>query len=93
MHLKCAKRDVQSPVLQQQRRMAELVFFSQPLCEAEPPVLAEYVIALLKNEAPIPEMLISCERELIDFLQEHTKVLYPHHVPQNVAHKLRSEVE
>jgi RNA-binding protein 26 len=47
----------------------------QPLCEAEPPVLADYVIALLKNEAPIPEMHVTCERELLDFLQEHTKVI------------------
>jgi RNA-binding protein 26 len=47
----------------------------QPLCEAEPPVLADYVIALLKNEAPISEMHVTCERELLDFLQEHTKVV------------------
>lgn len=46
----------------------------QPLCEAEPAMLADYVISLLKNDHSRRELVALCERELIDFLEGNTKV-------------------
>jgi hypothetical protein len=51
-----------------------LVSKLQPLSEAEPAMLADYVIALLKNDASRDELYTMCERELSDFLEGNTKV-------------------
>jgi hypothetical protein len=39
-------------------------------CEAEPAVLAKYVLALLRNDKPEPELRALCEEQLEDFLGE-----------------------
>lgn len=59
----------EEPVLRQ-----HLMEKLEPLCEAEPAVLAEYVIALLKNDASMDELRANCVSELQDFLQENTEV-------------------
>ena len=45
----------------------------EPICEAEPTVLAKYVIALLRNDKPDDELKARCEEELEDFLKAHTQ--------------------
>ncbi|KAI9593446.1 hypothetical protein BDF19DRAFT_424356 [Syncephalis fuscata] len=44
----------------------------EPLCDAEPAVLADYVIALIKNGKPRDEMRVLCISQLEDFLSEYT---------------------
>ena len=42
-------------------------------CEAEPAVLAKYVLALLRNDKPEPELRALCEEQLEDFLGEWSR--------------------
>ncbi|KAI8914840.1 hypothetical protein DFJ77DRAFT_36632 [Powellomyces hirtus] len=44
-----------------------------PICDADPTVLADYVIALLKHEKSIPDLKVLCISQLDDFLKEETK--------------------
>ncbi|KAI8052230.1 hypothetical protein BDF22DRAFT_687200 [Syncephalis plumigaleata] len=44
----------------------------EPICDADPVVLADYVIALLKNDKPRDEMRELCVSQLEDFLSEYT---------------------
>ncbi|KAJ3033657.1 RNA-binding protein 27, partial [Rhizophlyctis rosea] len=44
----------------------------EPICEADPTVLADYVIALLKHEKPIDGLKALCMNQLEDFLKEAT---------------------
>ena len=53
---------------------ARLIDQLSPLSEAEPPVLAEYVIALLKNDVVLDDLKRTCLDQLFDFLQENTQV-------------------
>eukprot|EP00960_Hanusia_phi_P036594 752412-Hanusia_phi.AAC.5 len=52
---------------------ARLIDQLSPLSEAEPPVLAEYVIALLKNDTALDDLRKMCLDQLVDFLQENTE--------------------
>ncbi|KAJ3013196.1 RNA-binding protein 27, partial [Thoreauomyces humboldtii] len=45
----------------------------QSICEADPAVLADYVIALLKHEKSIPDLKALCISQLDDFLKEETQ--------------------
>mmetsp|Transcript_43746 Transcript_43746/g.138268 ORF Transcript_43746/g.138268 Transcript_43746/m.138268 type:complete len:98 (+) Transcript_43746:137-430(+) len=51
---------------------ARLIDQLSTLSEAEPPVLAEYVIALLKNDVALDDLKKTCNDELHDFLQDNT---------------------
>ncbi len=46
----------------------------QPVSLTDATILADYVIALLKNDGSREELTRLFERELKDFLQDHTKV-------------------
>ena len=48
-----------------------------PLCEADPELLADYVIALLKNDSSHEELAASLREALTDFLGENTEVSHP----------------
>lgn len=50
----------------------------EPICVAEPSVLAKYVIALLQNDKPREELQRLCEDELQDFLKEETPKFVEH---------------
>ncbi|KAG9104147.1 hypothetical protein FRC06_005039 [Ceratobasidium sp. 370] len=43
-----------------------------PICDAEPEVLSNYVLALLKHDAPEPELKKTFETQLFDFLDNET---------------------
>ncbi|XP_043706788.1 zinc finger CCCH domain-containing protein 27-like isoform X2 [Telopea speciosissima] len=45
----------------------------EPLTEADPVILAEYVVALLKKDKPIEELQKLCAENLVDFLGQDTK--------------------
>ena len=45
----------------------------EPLTMADPETLAEYVIALLKNDKDNDALVAFCIDQLMDFLKEHTK--------------------
>ena len=45
----------------------------QPLCEAEPEVLADYVIVLVEKDVPKEELRENCINELSAFLQDETQ--------------------
>jgi len=45
----------------------------EPISEAEPAVLAKYVIALLKKDLPNAELQLQCEKALADFLKGETR--------------------
>ncbi|KNC98627.1 uncharacterized protein SPPG_06309 [Spizellomyces punctatus DAOM BR117] len=45
----------------------------QPICDADPIVLADYVIALLKHDKPIADLKALCISQLDDFLKEATQ--------------------
>ncbi|CAE6429643.1 unnamed protein product [Rhizoctonia solani] len=44
----------------------------EPICDAEPEVLSNYVLALLKHEAPEPELKETFRKQLYDFLDNET---------------------
>ncbi|KAF8761130.1 PWI domain [Rhizoctonia solani] len=44
----------------------------EPICDAEPEVLSNYVLALLKHEAPEPELKETFRKQLHDFLDNET---------------------
>ncbi|KAG8741542.1 hypothetical protein FRC10_002719 [Ceratobasidium sp. 414] len=44
----------------------------EPICDAEPEVLSNYVLALLKHDAPEPELKKTFETKLYDFLDNET---------------------
>lgn len=41
-----------------------------PICDADPLVLAEYALALLKHDLPLEELREVCMNQLKDFLGE-----------------------
>ncbi|KAF9604416.1 hypothetical protein IFM89_006425 [Coptis chinensis] len=45
----------------------------QPLTEADPVILAEYVAALLKKDKPVKELQNLCSEKLVEFLGQGTK--------------------
>ncbi|KAJ3396377.1 hypothetical protein HDU92_003219 [Lobulomyces angularis] len=45
----------------------------EPICDADPSVLAEYAIALLRHEKSISELKILCLNQLEDFLKHETE--------------------
>ncbi|KAJ3044885.1 RNA-binding protein 27 [Rhizophlyctis rosea] len=45
----------------------------EPICEADPTVLADYVIALLRHDKSIPELKDLCRLQLEDFLKDATE--------------------
>ncbi|RUS27130.1 hypothetical protein BC938DRAFT_483672, partial [Jimgerdemannia flammicorona] len=45
----------------------------EPICEADPKVLAEYVLALLKHDKPNQDLRQLCTKELEDFLKDQTE--------------------
>jgi hypothetical protein len=50
-----------------------LTFFHTLRCEADPDVLAKYVLALLKHEANNLDLKSHCVAELRDFLRDYTE--------------------
>ena len=44
----------------------------EPLCDADPDVLADYVLALFKNDADDDELIKMLNEQLVDFLEGHT---------------------
>ena len=44
----------------------------EPLCDADPDVLADYVLALFKNDADDDELNKMLNEQLVDFLEGHT---------------------
>jgi RNA-binding protein 26 len=50
-----------------------LIKHLEPICAAEPEVLATYVVALLRNDKPRNELQDLCTDQLEDFLKEETK--------------------
>jgi hypothetical protein len=46
----------------------------QPLCEADPELLADYVIEILKNDSTHDELVSSVRDNLSDFLADNTEV-------------------
>src|SRR5690606_19697587 len=44
----------------------------EPICDADPEVLSEYVLALLKHDLPTDQLQEKCKIQLGDFLREHT---------------------
>ncbi|KAJ3173717.1 hypothetical protein HDU88_002806 [Geranomyces variabilis] len=44
-----------------------------PITDADPVVLADYVIALLKHDKPVPDLKILCSSQLDDFLKDETQ--------------------
>ena len=52
----------------------------EPLCDADPDVLADYVLALFKNDADDDELNKMLNEQLVDFLEGHTaaSVSYTH---------------
>lgn len=53
----------------------------EPICEAEPGTLADYVLSLLKNDVPRKKLAEMCEKELFDFLDHNTQALPPPNAP------------
>ena len=49
----------------------------EPICDAEPGTLADYVLSLLKNDMPRKELAEMCEKELADFLDHNTQASPP----------------
>ncbi|BGP19971.1 hypothetical protein JCM10213_006748 [Rhodosporidiobolus nylandii] len=49
-----------------------LIRHLEPICDADPPVLADYILALLKHDVPVPELRKLCVSQLEDFLDRHT---------------------
>jgi hypothetical protein len=45
----------------------------EPLTLADPATLAEYVLALLKNDKENEDLKVFCTEQLSDFLKENTK--------------------
>ncbi|WFD27591.1 hypothetical protein MNAN1_002591 [Malassezia nana] len=45
----------------------------EPLCDADPDVLADYVLALFKNDANEAELVAMLNEQLADFLEQHTQ--------------------
>ncbi|KAJ3161707.1 hypothetical protein HDU86_006477 [Geranomyces michiganensis] len=45
----------------------------KPITDADPVVLSDYVIALLKHDKPVPDLKVLCNSQLDDFLKEETK--------------------
>ncbi|WFD19898.1 hypothetical protein MCAP1_002139 [Malassezia caprae] len=45
----------------------------EPLCDADPDVLADYVLALFKNDANETELVAMLNEQLADFLEQHTQ--------------------
>lgn len=43
-----------------------------PICDADPEVLSEYVLALLKHDLSTEQLKEKCRSQLSDFLREHT---------------------
>ncbi|GAA5827712.1 hypothetical protein JCM11251_001801 [Rhodosporidiobolus azoricus] len=44
----------------------------EPICDAEPAVLADYILALLKHDVSVDELRKLCISQLDDFLDKHT---------------------
>ncbi|KAK9701193.1 hypothetical protein K7432_011827 [Basidiobolus ranarum] len=51
----------------------QLIAELEPICDADPPVLADYVIALLQHEKPQDELKTFCLDQLGDFLADETE--------------------
>ncbi|KAJ1972973.1 hypothetical protein H4R35_004377 [Dimargaris xerosporica] len=51
---------------------AYLVKDLEPICEADPEVLSDYVIALLKKNEPVAQLRETCKSQLEDFLVSET---------------------
>ncbi|GAA6011570.1 hypothetical protein JCM10207_002662 [Rhodosporidiobolus poonsookiae] len=49
-----------------------LISTLEPISDAEPAVLADYVLALLKHDVDLDEMRAMCTNQLDDFLDKHT---------------------
>ncbi|KOS16507.1 protein containing the rna recognition motif [Malassezia pachydermatis] len=45
----------------------------EPLCDADPDVLADYVLALFKNDTSEPELIAMLNEQLLDFLEGNTQ--------------------
>lgn len=45
----------------------------EPLCDADPDVLADYVLALFKNDSNESELVAMLNEQLADFLEQHTQ--------------------
>lgn len=56
-----------------------------PLCEADPELLADYVIALLKNDSSHEELAASLREALTDFLGDNTEVSHPSAFPSSLS--------
>ena len=52
---------------------AHLMEQLKPLCEAEPEVLADYVLVLVEKDVPRAELRENCVSELSAFLQDDTE--------------------
>ncbi|ORX89540.1 hypothetical protein K493DRAFT_410377 [Basidiobolus meristosporus CBS 931.73] len=51
----------------------QLIAELEPICDADPPVLADYVIALLQHDKPESELKAFCLEQLGDFLADETE--------------------
>ena len=45
----------------------------EPLCDADPDVLADYVLALFKNDTGEDELVAMLNEQLVDFLEGNTE--------------------
>ena len=60
-------------VKEEKRLLSWLSKELEPLTMADPETLAEYVIALLKNDKDYDSLVAFCIDQLMDFLKENTK--------------------
>lgn len=49
-----------------------MLYLNKISCEADPEVVADYVLALLKHDSPSEDLKPHCIKELSDFLGDET---------------------